>query len=188
MPALSNSKHELFVQGIASGLSQVAAYKSAGYNANDRAASVAATRLLATPKIKARLEEVLQRRARASVIALDKSALTKQWVIEKLMKNAMIALGEEKIKVTRQDKDTGAQIEVEIVDRDASAANKALELLGKTLALFVERQEVGGPGDFDKMSTDELERYIRDEASALGIGLEGAATQAASREMRAKLN
>lgn len=188
MPILTNGKHELFVQNIAEGMSQVKAYQSAGYDANDRAASVAATRLLANPKIKARLDELLAVKAKLVERSMQQTQLSRQWVIEKLMKNAMIALGEEKVKVSKLDKETGTTVEMEIVDRDPSAANKALELLGKTLGVFIERKEVGGPGDFDRMSEDELERYIRSEASALGIGLDDVAAEAASRSMRAKLN
>ena len=43
---------------------------------------------------------------------------------------------------------------------DASAANRALELLGREVNLFTEKKEVGKPGDFDHMSDEELIQFI----------------------------
>jgi hypothetical protein len=40
-------------------------------------------------------------------------------------------------------------MELETHQPDASAANRALELLGRELNLFTEKKEVGKPGDFD---------------------------------------
>jgi hypothetical protein len=43
---------------------------------------------------------------------------------------------------------------------DASAANRALELLGRELNLFTEKKEVGKPGDFDQMTDEDLREFI----------------------------
>jgi phage terminase small subunit len=50
-------------------------------------------------------------------------------------------------------------------------ANKldALELLGKHLGLFIERHEIGGPGDFARMTDDELHQALVGQAEALGL-------------------
>src|SRR5215467_5476466 len=50
--------------------------------------------------------------------------------------------------------------ELETHQRDASAANRALELLGRELNLFTEKKEVGKPGDFDHMADEELTAFI----------------------------
>jgi hypothetical protein len=42
--------------------------------------------------------------------------------------------------------------ELETHQPDASAANRALELLGRELNLFTEKKEVSKPGDFDHMA------------------------------------
>jgi hypothetical protein len=93
---------------------------------------------------------------------MSKASLSKQWILERLMKNAKIALGEEQISVFTIDKESGQRVEVSITDRDASAANKALELLGKTvdIGMFVERQEIGNPGEFAAMTDEELVRRV----------------------------
>lgn len=60
MPALSNEKHERFVNLLANGqISAAQAYLSAGYKAkNERAAAACASRLLAIANIVARLAEL----------------------------------------------------------------------------------------------------------------------------------
>jgi hypothetical protein len=50
--------------------------------------------------------------------------------------------------------------EMETHQPNASAANRALELLGRELNLFTEKKEVGKPGDFDRMADEELIRSI----------------------------
>jgi hypothetical protein len=51
-------------------------------------------------------------------------------------------------------------VELETHQPDASAANRALELLGRELNLFTEKKEVGKPGDFDHMADEELLKFI----------------------------
>ena len=83
----------------------------------------------------------------------------------------LASLGEETIKLRTRMAQSDDTIEIEVTDRDAAAANKALELLGKTpeLALFIDRHEHRGVDAFDAMSDDELRQYIAEEAKALGI-------------------
>jgi phage terminase small subunit len=63
MSALANHKHELFAQGLAKGESASAAYRAAGYSASGNAADAAASRLLKTVKVQARLAELKERAA-----------------------------------------------------------------------------------------------------------------------------
>jgi phage terminase small subunit len=55
VPVLDNAKHELFAQGVASGLSATEAYTRAGYDGDRTAAS----RLSSNVNVKARIEELL---------------------------------------------------------------------------------------------------------------------------------
>jgi phage terminase small subunit len=160
MAALTNIKHEKFCIGIVKGLTPADAYVAAGYaSANYKVAAAAASRLLNDGRICARIAELTEK---ATVKAMSKASLSKQWILERLMKNAKIALGEEQISVFMIDKESGQRVEVSITDRDASAANKALELLGKTvdIGMFVERQEIGNPGEFAAMTDEELVRRV----------------------------
>lgn len=43
----------------------------------------------------------------------------------------------------------------------------ALVDLGKHLGMFIERKEVGQPGDFEKMNDDDLERSVEETARAI---------------------
>ncbi len=129
---------------------------------NDESVRVEASRLMDDPNVTLRIS-TLQKKAE------DKAVLSNTWVLERLMRNAKIALGEETVKLKLR---RGEDIEeVELSMRDAGAANKALELLGKyrDMRMWVEQVESGDPNDFSKYSDDELKAKILEEAVELGI-------------------
>lgn len=134
MPILTNPKHELFAQAIVRGDSGRVAYRSAGYEANDDACDAAASRLLATVKVKARVGELRERTETAS-----KTVLTKAWIIEQA------------IQLKRKAEEKGAY----------AAAVRCVELLGREVNAFVEKKEVGLPGEFSDMRDDELVAIVR---------------------------
>jgi phage terminase small subunit len=167
MAVLKNAKHEIFAQQVASGKTAAEAYRIAGYDAeSDNSVYAAASRLLSSDKIAERVEELKSRAANDIV-------LTRQWVLERLMRNARIAMGEEKIKVSVKDKETGLPTEVETIKYDAAAATRALELLGKVdqIGLFVERSETGKPGEFANMNYDELLESLQADVAEYGEAL-----------------
>lgn len=51
---------------------------------------------------------------------------------------------------------------------DGAVANRALELLGKELGMFIERQERGAPGDFSRLTDEQLDVQLRNAFRALG--------------------
>lgn len=153
MPVLKNQKWELFAQAIASNFSGREAYKRAGYEANDAACDANASKLLKNTKVRARIDQL-------STKAAKKVELDKAWVLSRLMRNAKLCLGEEKATVTKIDKETGDEITRDVELYDPAGANRALELLGKELAMFIERKEVGGPGEFAKMTDEEIDRQL----------------------------
>jgi hypothetical protein len=53
-----------------------------------------------------------------------------------------------------------------------SAANKAVELIGRTLGMFVDRKEAVKPNDLSHLTDEELERLIVEKSRALGFRLE----------------
>ena len=95
--------------------------------------------MLALPKVQLRVAELRGK-------AAEKAVLNEAWVIERLMKNVRITMGEELVTVvvSSTDKATGAvrTVEVQQSARDAAAANRALELLGRKLDMFKERPAV----------------------------------------------
>jgi phage terminase small subunit len=78
MPALSNARHELFVQELAKGVSASDACRAVGIDPRN------STRLTKNDEIQRRLAE-LQERAVTSVM------LSREWVLERLVDNAKAA-------------------------------------------------------------------------------------------------
>jgi phage terminase small subunit len=113
-----------------------------------------ATDLLAHSTIKAQI-------ANSGREAIEAATLTRQWIIERLMLNAQMALGQADI-VSSVTKD-GVTITETIRKIDHAAANRALELLGKidAIGLFMDRKAVDIRQEFSGMSDDELDAYIK---------------------------
>lgn len=165
-------KQEAFVLAYIETGNASEAYKRA-YDASrmkDETVRVKASELLKNGNITVRLDELRGK-------AAEKVLLNRAWVLERLMRNAQIAMGEEKVKLTVKSKDSDDTREVEVTDRDAAAANKALELLGKTdeVRLFADRVELtgkdGGPIETADVSPrDEFRRRIAGIAARLGAG------------------
>jgi hypothetical protein len=145
MPILANNRHELFAQGIADGKTIDQAYEDAGFKRNRGNAA----RLNAEESIRARVTELLSRSA-------AKVELNRAWVLERLMRMARISSGEEEITLRARQKNRNDGsinvIETTAHEYDASAAIRALELLGKEIGLFVER-----------VNTENINRIISDK-------------------------
>lgn len=124
MPVLDNPRWERFAQLIAKGKPQVEAYELAGYKRDDGAAS----RLSSYVKVRERVAELNDKAAK-------RAEVSKAWVMERLMRNAQMSLGEVPVVTPGETED---QETVEF-RRDPGAANQALQLLGKELGMFVDR-------------------------------------------------
>lgn len=135
MPMLANQRHEEFARGLARGKTIDQAYQDAGFKPNRSNAS----RLNSNDSIQNRVAE-LQERAATNVV------LSREWVLEQLIDNAMKA----KLR------------------NDGSVANRALELLGKEIGMFVDRKEIR-TGPLDEATPDELEQ-LREELVSLRTG------------------
>jgi phage terminase small subunit len=122
MPILPNARHEAFAHGLARGLSATEAYVNAGYKDSRSSAS----RLSTNANIVARVAELQQMAAQGVVI-------DRQWVIARLTENVERAMQIQ--QVMQGGKPTGEY------RYDGAVANKALELLGKEIGMFVERSE-----------------------------------------------
>ena len=164
MPVLPNAKWELFAQELAKGKTLEEAHGLAGYKANR---STAAT-LRQNPNISARVAELLAEReqmhSQSTAKAIERAALTKEWIIARLVENAERAMQAEPVK------DDNGNV-VGDYQYQGNVANRALELLGKEIGMFVERKEVGQPGDFDNLSDAEVVDKMKERAAELGIPL-----------------
>lgn len=150
-------KQEAFCRAYLESGNASAAYRKAydvGEDTKPEVVHVKASELAANGNVTVRLQEL--RNQAAEVASLDRA-----WVLERLMLNARIALGQEKARVTIRNKDSGTSEDVETFDRDPGAANKALELLGKELAMFVDRSETNATIttiSADPISPDQWEK------------------------------
>lgn len=133
MPILSNARHERFAQELAKGTEAGEAYKIAGFKPNPGNAR----RLKLDEAVRKRVEAILIERSKIHEKGLERAiervALTKEWVIERLVENANRAMQAE--AVMRDGQPSGEY------RYEGSVANRALELLGKELGMFVERSE-----------------------------------------------
>ena len=164
MPVLINSRHELFAQELAKGKSASEAYELAGFQPDRGNAS----RLQQQDDISQRIAEILSAKesliAQSTAKAVEKLALTKEWVIAGLVENAQRAL--QRVAVLDGDGVPTGEYRYE-----GHVANRAFELLGKELGMFIDRKEVGEPGEFAAMEDDALMAELRREAQALGVTL-----------------
>lgn len=145
MPMLQNERQEKFCQALVQGKSKVDAYVIAGYSPSRPNASTLAN----AAHIRARVAELSGRAAEIAInVAGINTGLTKTWVLERLRDNA--------VKALRQK-------------HGSSVANRALELIGKELGLFIERSEQGKPGDFAHLSDEELDSQLTQRLKARGL-------------------
>src|SRR4029450_4886354 len=153
MPVLPNNKHELFAQGLAKGLSADAAYQAAGYKPHRGNAA----RLRANEIIQRRIAEILGK-------AAEKSEVNKERLKE-TVERAMQAVPH----LDHEGNPTG------VYTYQGNVAIKALEMLGRELGMFAQRQ----PRDednpqmlrvlIDKPPDETREQWIARRSRELGV-------------------
>ena len=140
MPPLDNPRWERFAQELAKGQSQTGAYLAAGYK-GAKSPTTAASRLFTNVKVAARVKELQQRGA-------ERAEVTVASLIADLDEDRALARGA----------------------GQASAAVAATMAKAKLLGLFIDRKEVGAPGelaDLEDMTTDELREQFAALVSAV---------------------
>lgn len=119
MPVLKNARHEKFAQARASGKSIDSAYKTAGYKENNSNAC----RLNGNEQVSARVAELQNK-------AAGETQVTAEEIIGGLRRVAELGLTPQEVCSAEG---------LPMYDRyELNAANKALELLGKTIGIFQE--------------------------------------------------
>ena len=126
MSVLDNKRHEAFAQAIVKGMSATEAYGKVGYKPHQQAAS----RLLSNVVVQERIDEltVIFGERNENQVVVDRA-----WVMAKLTENAAKAMQEQAVMAGGEK--TGEY------KYDGSVANKALELLGKEIGMFIDRAE-----------------------------------------------
>lgn len=151
-PSLTRDQQEIFCQSIARGRNLTDAYHEAGYVPHRQNAH----RMYLKPHIQERIAEI------RSKIVTTLGVIDKNWTMRRLVEAyERAAMGEEILD--RKGSPTG------IRRYDHTNALRALELIGKSLGMFVERRESGRPGDFTSMDSQTIEQQLYDEYRQLGL-------------------
>lgn len=146
MPVLKNPKWEAFAQALADGQNATAAHKLAGFTGNRRTASTLRQR----PDISRRVGEIVRQRsdiaekaqARAVERAIEKRALSVEYVIDTLMDNVEMCMARKTIPQKVFSKKTETVMQVDVTKHDPAGATAALALLGKHMGMFTEKAAV----------------------------------------------
>jgi phage terminase small subunit len=160
MPVLSNPRHERFAQGLAAGKSAEEAYSEAGFKPSPSNASTLRKNQNILERVSELLSEQERRHGQATAEAIKAAALTKEWVIETLMDNVAKAM---QAKPVRTDDEGEAIGEYQY---QGGVANRALELLGKELGMFIERRQ-NIPASAD-LTDEHLDQRIRQLLGIVG--------------------
>jgi len=144
MPVLANHRRELFAQLLFQGFSAVSAYAKAGYKRHDGNACTLAKH----PEVLARLEEIRGEQTGVPVgtrAIAARANVTAETLMDELEQARALAM---------ESKQPSAAV----------GATKEKSILS---GHRIERTEIGGPGEFDHLSDDELLATIRDRWARL---------------------
>jgi hypothetical protein len=147
MTVLANNRRELFAQLLFQGFSAVDAYEKAGYKRHDGNACTLANH----PEVLARLEEIRGEGEQGWPVGTRAIAARANVTVETLIDDSE--------KVFQRAMEIG----------QLSAANTAIKGKGILSGKWIERAEVGTPGEYETMTDGELERQIMERLARLGF-------------------
>ena len=131
-------KHERFIVEYLIDRNATKAAARAGYSRARQTGSD----LLRRPEIAA---EIKRREAELIAQVEKKAEVSREWVLDQLVRNYERAMQAK--PVLDQDGTPVGEFRYQ-----GNVANKALELIGRALGVFVDRKEVGEPGEFDHLT------------------------------------
>jgi hypothetical protein len=97
--------------------------------------------------------------AAGTKLVIERTAIDKEWVIERLRENVERAMQAQPV-LDRAGNSTGSYV------YNGATANRALELLGKELGMFIERRENKIVDEFDSMTDEQIEAWLDERAEA----------------------
>lgn len=148
MPTLRNPKHERFAQELAKGTTAEKSYEAAGFKPNRHNAAALARKQHILERVAQLLAERERMHGQSTARAIQKVALTKEWVLAKLIDNVQRA-SQAVAVMDAEGKETGEY------RYQGTVVNRSLELLGKHLGMFVELHELSGK-DGGPIQTQEV--------------------------------
>lgn len=164
MPQLTDPRWEKACQLRAVGGEIRTSYEGAGFTGKPSVA----TRFFKRDDIRARVAEIqddhFQGQRRVADVAVKKAGLEESWIIERAKYVVELAirgnpiLGEDGRPTGKFDGKSNLR-----------AATDALRLCSDFKGMRIQRVELGGPGDFARLSDDELTDELAKQAKALGL-------------------
>jgi phage terminase small subunit len=159
---LANPRHEAFAQNLANGMTQIAAYEAAGYGRSTGRPA----KLAKDARIVARVAELMRAREektnQSTALAIRETGLSKAWVLERLRENVERSM-QAKPVLDKESQPTGEY------RYEGAVANRALELLGKELGMFIDRShlDVSFEQRLATMTPEQRMELARDMATRL---------------------
>lgn len=172
MPILTNPKYEKIAQELAKGTGVLESYVKGGFSAHASNATSFSKRPIIAERVREIQEARIKRQTDLDIETSEQVAtslgITKHKIISSLWWNANRCLRGQPV-LDENNIQTGQYSG----KPDSAGANNALKLLGmECYGMFIERVEIGGPGDFSRLTDDELAKRAFDDAAALGLPAE----------------
>ena len=169
MPALTNQKWELACLALAGGNSNRESYRAGGFKYDPGAAA----RFFKRPVIATRVQEIIAERAQTerhiAQVAAQEAGTDRAWVIRHLKHAALMGLRGH----PRHDRNGKRMLDEQgnqIYGKpDIGPAVDALKLIGIDQGMFINRTEIGQPGDFERMTDADLQNALIEQAQKLGL-------------------
>lgn len=164
MPQLTDPRWEKACQLRADGGDIRASYEGAGYTGKPSVA----TKFFQRDDIRRRIAEIqddhFQGQRKATEMAVKKASLDEAWIIERAKYVVELAIRGLPI-MDEEGRPTGR------FDGKPNlrAAVDGLRLCSDFKGMRIQRMELGGPGDFARMSDEELDSALIEQGKALGI-------------------
>lgn len=169
MPALLNPKWELACHALTTGLSQAEAYKAGGFKKD----TATAGRFFKRPEIAARVAEIIAEKRQIEQQAAQRAAaeveVDRAWIMRNLRHNALSAMRGSPLYDRGGNRLRDAEGNLRYTKPDHMSANRSLELMGREIGMFINRHEVGGAGDFARLTEEELNGQIVQTLQAFGV-------------------
>ena len=166
MPQLTNPRHEALAQGLAAGKGTWQAYSDAGFTGRSKTAAHKASY---HPDVQVRKAELIRERHEIERKAIDKAieqeSITKAYAVTRLK-----FLADRGIRGTIPVYDSkGEQTGWRPTGSDTAGAVRSLEILCRIGGFLVDKVEIGQPGDFARLSDDELTKELILVGESIGI-------------------
>lgn len=148
-------KQKRFIEEYLVDLNGAAAARRAGYNT--KGSKQAALKLLMTPVVSDEIQRRMEELRKKCEIDAEYVLKNLREVSERCMQSRPVVNKKGEPVMTETP-------DGEIVPAytfDSSGANRSLHLIGLHIGMFVERKEIGKPGEFDELSDEELDDINR---------------------------